>query len=150
MWPQPPSSGGIPALPCACASLRRAARAVTQLYEEELRQTGLTGPQFTLLQALAAVESITQGRLGGMLALDSTTLSRTLKPLESKGWIRSRAGDDKRERNLELAPNGRSRLRQAEARWIRAQERLRSAVGGREWADLLASLTRVTRAARQA
>ncbi len=150
MRPRPRSSGGIPALPCACASLRRAARAVTQLYEEELRGTGLTGPQFTLLQALAAVDSITQGRLGGMLTLDSTTLSRTLKPLASKGWIRSRAGEDKRERNLQLAPSGRTRLRQAEAHWSRAQERLRSGIGSGEWAELLASLTRVTRAARQA
>src|SRR2546427_12967726 len=89
----------LPALPCACASLRRASRAVTQLYEQALRPSGIRITQFTLLQFLAlAGRPITQGTLGQLLALDSTTLSRTLKPLESAGWIRSTAGPDGRER----------------------------------------------------
>ena len=41
-----------PLLPCACANLRRAARAVTQMYEEELRETGLRATQLTLMQTL--------------------------------------------------------------------------------------------------
>ncbi|HZD40950.1 MAG TPA: hypothetical protein VE131_09530 [Terriglobales bacterium] len=48
----------LPVLPCACANLRRAARAVTRLYDQELRGTGLNVTQLTLLQAL--VEDLNQ------------------------------------------------------------------------------------------
>lgn len=139
----------LPHLPCACASLRRAARAVTQLYGEELRRTGLTPAQFTLLQVLARTDSITQGRLGDVLALDSTTLSRTLKPLEAKRWIRSRPGEDRRERHLELAPAGRAQIEWAAPFWERAQRRLRSRLGAEGWQGLLAALSRATVAARE-
>lgn len=75
-------------LPCACASVRRLARAMTQVYDRALRPCGLKTAQFTLLQALEEVGPVTQGRLGHALALDSTTLSRTLKPLEDRKWCR--------------------------------------------------------------
>jgi DNA-binding MarR family transcriptional regulator len=142
-----PPSGGIPQLPCAAASLRRAARAVTQIYECELRPTGLTQPQFTLLQALALAGSVTQGQLGALLVLDSTTLSRTLKPLEAARWIRLRPGEDRRERYVELSRAGEEKLAEATVHWERAQEHLRSELGAAEWPRLLALLTRVTRAA---
>jgi DNA-binding MarR family transcriptional regulator len=144
------SDVGLPVLPCACASLRRAARAVTQLYDGELRAAGLNTPQYTLLQVLASTGPVTQGRLGALLALDSTTLSRTLRPLEARGWVRSRPGEDRRERHLELTRAGRSRLERAVASWERAQERLRSRIGGREWGKLLATLSRIAGAARRA
>ena len=86
-------------LPCACANLRRASRAVTQLYDEALRGSGLRITQFTLLQFLAQLQKpVTQGALGTQLALDSTTLSRTLKPLVRARWIRTSTGSDGRER----------------------------------------------------
>lgn len=75
-------------LPCACANLRRAARAVTQLYDQELRGSGLKSTQFTPLEALAEIPGTTQGGLGDLLALDSTTLTRTLRPLIRRGWVR--------------------------------------------------------------
>ena len=77
-------------LPCMCASLRRAARAVTQRYDEALRPAGIRLTQFTLLQMLSLTGPLTQGALSEQLAMDSTTLSRTLKPVEKAGWIRSR------------------------------------------------------------
>jgi hypothetical protein len=87
----------LPALACACASLRRAARAVTQSCEAELRSAGLRATQFTLLQALERTGTSAQGALGELLALDPTTLSRTLRPLERAGWIRTDRGSDRRE-----------------------------------------------------
>ena len=62
----------LPSLPCACASLRRAARAVTRSYEGALRPTGLKATQFTLLQTLELTGPSPQVALGDMLALDST------------------------------------------------------------------------------
>src|SRR2546425_5949347 len=64
----------LPLLACACASLRRTARVVTQLYQTELQGTGLRATQFTLLQALEQFGVASQGALGRLLALDATTL----------------------------------------------------------------------------
>lgn len=142
------SSSARPAeLPCACANLRRAARAVTQLYDEELRPSGLRTTQFTLLQVLASTGSITQGGLGAMLSLDSTTLTRTLRlPLE-KGWIKSVTGDDRRERYLQLTAAGRRELERVRPHWERAQQRLRSVLGDRDWERIQAALVLLTAAA---
>src|SRR2546422_469765 len=86
----------LPALDCACASLRRAARAVTQLYEAALQDTGLRATQFTLLQALERQGRSPQTAVGELRALDPTTLSRTLRPLARAGWVRAGAGADRR------------------------------------------------------
>lgn len=140
----------IASLPCACANLRRASRAVTQLYDQELRKTGLRVTQFSLLATLALRDRIRHGKVGKALGMDSTTLSRTLRPLESKGWIRAVPGEDRRERHWELTPAGRRQLERASPLWDRAQMRLRAVLGDGEWEALQAALTRTTRAAQRA
>lgn len=139
----------VAALPCMCASLRRAARAVTQLYEADLRRAGIRPTQHTILEVVNSREGITQGRLGETLDLDSTTLSRTLRLLERGGWIRRLRGEDRRERRLALTPAGRRQLRRVRSPWQRTQERLRGRLGAAEWEALMAALVRVTRAARE-
>src|SRR2546425_10896411 len=94
----------LPALDCACASLRRAARAVTQLYEAALQDTGLRATQFTLLQALERQGRSPQTAGGELLALDPTTLSRTLRPPARAGWVRAGAGADRRQGGWTLTP----------------------------------------------
>ncbi len=138
------------ALPCACANLRRAARAVTHLYDGELRATGLRVTQFTLLQVLARAGPIRQGVLGEALALDSTTLTRTLALLSREGWIRSMRGADQRERYFELAPSGRRVLAGALPHWERAQRRLRTQLGEAVWARLEKELMELAGTAWQA
>ena len=138
----------LPALACACASLRRTARVVTQLYDTELQGTGLRVTQFTLLQALEQMGAGSQGALGRLLALDATTLSRSLPPLERAGWIRAAAGRDRREVRWSLTPAGRRRLASALPAWERAQERLRTALPARYWRMLTEDLAAVGAAAR--
>jgi hypothetical protein len=98
-------------LPCACANLRRAARAVTQLYEDQIATIGTAGDA---IHPSSGSEQngpyITQGGLGELLSLDSTTLRRTLKPLVRRGWVRSSPGRDRRERHFQLAAAGRREL----------------------------------------
>ncbi|HYO16357.1 MAG TPA: MarR family transcriptional regulator [Thermoanaerobaculia bacterium] len=137
----------LPTLPCSCASLRRATRAVTQLYDEELRPLGLRATQFTLLQTLATAGEISQGGLGRILALDSTTLTRTLAPLQQHGWAKSRPGADRRERLYSLTREGQAVLEEARPLWERAQDRLRSSLGEPEWEALQQLLDRTTVAA---
>ena len=134
-------------LPCACASLRRAARAVTRDYEAALKGTGLTPTQHTLLQALEITGRSPQGALGELLAIDSTTLNRTLWPLERAGWVRARSGADRREVRWALTARGRRRLERARPAWERAQARLRTRLGAEAWARLGTDLAAVAGAA---
>ena len=143
----PAADAKLPLLPCACANLRRAARAVTRLYDEELRYTALEPTQFTLLMALDLAGEVTQGHLGRILALDSTTLTRTLRLLLARGWVRAAAGSDRRERYLSLTPQGRRKFRRAQPAWERAQQRLEGALGPAQWKSLAATLEEVARAA---
>ena len=135
-------------LPCACASLRRAARAVTQRYDEVLRPCGVRLTQFTLLQMLARTGPLTQGALGEQLAMDSTTLSRTLRPVEKAGWIRSRPGRDRRERYVEVTQAGLKMMRRVTPIWEAAQHDLRHRLGEEGWGALGPLLTATVRAAK--
>ena len=130
-------------LPCLGTSLRRATRAATRMYDRELRDTGLRGTQFTLLQALDLAGEITQGRLGSLLSIDSTTLTRSLQALIDEGWVKDARGDDRRERYLHLTPAGRRKLEEAMPAWRRAQSRLKKAIG-RSWEEFDADLRRIT------
>ena len=143
------SADRLPTLDCACASLRRAARAVTRAYESELRNSKLRVTQFTLLQALERMGTSPQSALGELLALDSTTLSRTLRPLARAGWIREGKGTDQREVRWSLTPAGRSRLARALPAWERAQSRLRSQLGAKNWKLLVEDLAAVAAAAQK-
>lgn len=100
------------------------------------------------MQALHAIAPATQGRLGELLSIDSTTLTRTLRPLIRKGWILTAPGADRRENHLHLSSAGKRELRRAQPHWQRAQERLRSSLGGADWDELLALLTRTAQAAK--
>jgi DNA-binding MarR family transcriptional regulator len=141
-------AAGLRALPCACANLRRASRAATQFYDMQLRAAGLSTAQFTLLQTLSLAGRVTQRRLGQILALNSTTLSRTLRPLEKKGWIRRRPGEDRRERQIELTRIGRSRFKAAVPLWNRAQKAFLARLSRSRWDALLRDLTFIAELSR--
>jgi len=129
--------GGVVSLPCACASLRRAARIVTQRYEHKLQPSGLKATQFTLLQALVIAGDISQGQLGDILGLDSTTLTRTLALLRKKRWISGKPGEDRRELRLTLTVEGRRKYQSALPYWHSAQRELRAALGEAGWNQIM-------------
>jgi DNA-binding MarR family transcriptional regulator len=137
-------SGSLPALPCACANLRRATRAVTRLYNQELRSEQIEITQFTILMALERAGEVSQGKLSKLLALDSTTLTRMLVLLKKRGWIQDKEGADRRFRNIRLTSAGRSKLQQALPHWKRAQHRMQSVLGERTMTQLRGLLARVT------
>jgi DNA-binding MarR family transcriptional regulator len=126
----------IPVLPCTCATLRRAARALTQVYEEALRPFGLRPTQFTILQVLSLTGEITQGELGRILAMDSTTLTRTLEIMRRQGWITKRRGKDRREWRLGLAKAGKARCEAALPAWRQIQENAKEQLGSVRWNQL--------------
>jgi DNA-binding MarR family transcriptional regulator len=137
----------LPILPCACASLRRAARAVTQLYDDAFRDSGLRATQLTLLQVLDMRGEMIQLELGELLAIDSTTLTRTLGPLGKQGLLRSRPGKDRRERIWSITPAGKRKLASLTDSWNAAQNKVRAQLGDARWNRLLGDLALVASAA---
>jgi DNA-binding MarR family transcriptional regulator len=127
-----------------CANFRRTARALTQMYEEALRPLGLRATQLTILQVLSRAGEVSQGRLGGMLAMDSTSLTRTLAIMARKGWIGEQRGEDRRERRIRLSAAGEAKLKRALPVWDKVQSRLRGKLGKREWGSLLQLTHHVT------
>jgi DNA-binding MarR family transcriptional regulator len=127
-----------------CGSLRRTSRALTQLYEVALRPLGLRATQFTILQALSLAGEVTQSQLGEILAMDSTTLTRTLQIMNREGWVAERRGEDRRERRLRLAEGGERQFKRALPAWEKVQSRLRRQLGERTWKNLLEITHQVT------
>jgi DNA-binding MarR family transcriptional regulator len=138
------SKPALPPLPCLCATLRRCARAMTQHYEDALRPWGLRGTQFTILQALELAGEVSQGELGEILAMDSTTLTRTLEIMARQGWVTKRFGRDRRERRLRLAKAGQVQLNRALPAWQKVQSRLRRQLGDDLWGQLMTLSNKVT------
>jgi len=136
----------LPDLPCLCANLRRAARALTQIYEEALRPVGLRGSQFTILQTLSLASELTQGQMAHVLAMDSTTLTRTLAIMERNGWISRREGADRREWRIQLAKAGKAKFERALPQWKKAQALVRRKLGERRWDEAMKFSNDVTRA----
>ena len=124
-------------LSCGCANLRRAARVITRLYDAALRPSGLGVAQFTLLQALNTVPGMSQKQLASVLEIDSTTLTRTLEPLRRSGWLRSTAGEDRRETHLALTAAGKRAYTRALPFWERAQGEFARALGAESWNRLM-------------
>src|SRR5437660_11372104 len=74
---------------CLCLHLQRAARAIARRFDEALRPLGLTNGQFSLLMSLNRPEPPTIGAVAALLAMDRTTLTAALKPLERRGLVRA-------------------------------------------------------------
>ena len=98
---------------CACISTRRASRAITQIFDKELRPCGIRATQLPVLSFLFFDPSTTIGRLSEHLILDRTSLTRLLKPLKQGGLINVSRGNDRRVRIMSLTERGRQAVLEA-------------------------------------
>lgn len=135
----------LPILPCMCGNFRRTSRALTQLYENALRPFGIRATQLTILQALTRTGEVPRRKLGEILAMDSTSLTRTLAIMRRRGWIQERPGEDRRERLLRLANAGQKQLERVLPAWEKVQSRLRRQLGEQVWNNLFQLTHEVTR-----
>lgn len=111
--------------PCACFNVRRMSRAITQIYDEALKDSGVRGTQFSLLLGIAFKGQEGIGVIAEAMDMDRTTLSRNLKPLLAMKLVEERRAEDNRVRCLALTPKGESILEQCMPRWEQAQARVR-------------------------
>jgi DNA-binding MarR family transcriptional regulator len=108
---------------CLCLHVQRAARALARHYDEALRPVGLTHGQFSLMMSLNRPGGARRmGEVSNTLALDRTTLTANLKPLQRRGLVTVTVDDnDKRSRCMALTPAGRALLVTAFPIWKRAK-----------------------------
>ena len=118
---------------CLCLHVQRAARALARRFDDALRPTGLTSGQFSLLMALNRPDPPRIGEVAALLAMDRTTLTANLKPLERRGLLRvTMDAVDKRGRRLVLTPVGRAALVAALPLWERTEADIEQSVADAE------------------
>jgi DNA-binding MarR family transcriptional regulator len=133
---------------CTCFNLRKAARVVTQIFDNALRSIDLRATQYTLLALVFALGPITVTKLSDEMVSDRTTLSRNLNPMEKSGLIRITQGSDKRTRIVAITDIGRRKLEEAYPLWKKAQRAIKEAMGTDKWSSLMSNASDLVNLAR--
>jgi len=129
--------------PCVCNTLRMVTRVVTQLYDDCLRPSGLRVTQFSIVAAIARLGEASLKQLEDELAIDQTTLTRSLGLLESGGVIVRASHPDGRIKAMRLTGKGRRTLEATRPLWAQAQGKVLGEFGTKAWADAQRRLTRL-------
>ena len=133
---------------CTCFSLRKASRAVTQVYDEALKPTGLRTTQFSLLNAIDKRAPVLISELAEVLVMDRSTLTRNLRPLLESELIEVVASEDGRQRPVVLTRRGKGKLKDARPIWRTIQNKIAKGLGKERWTRLIGDLDEAVRVAR--
>lgn len=116
---------------CLCLHAQRAARALARRFDEAFRPCGITSGQFSLLNGLNRPSPPTIGAIAELLAMDRSTVTANLKPLERIGAVTTAVDpDDRRGRRISLTDQGRALLAAATPIWIREHAALEDELDG--------------------
>lgn len=114
---------------CLCLHLQRAARALARRFDEAFRPLGLTSGQYSLMMSLNRREPPSIGSVASLLAMDRTTLTAALKPLQRRRLVTVMIdADDRRSRRLKLTGAGRALLARAVPAWRRTHAEIERAL----------------------
>jgi DNA-binding MarR family transcriptional regulator len=126
---------------CLCLHVQRAARALARRFDEAFRPFDLTSGQFSLMMALNRPEPPTLGIVAALLAMDRTTLTAALKPLERRRLVKVAVDKaDRRSRRLSLTAKGRALLAQALPVWMSTHAAVDRALAPHSTDELRAAL----------
>jgi DNA-binding MarR family transcriptional regulator len=126
---------------CVCFNLRKAARAVTQVYDDILRPTGLRATQHSLLYVIQLSGTVSISTLAERAVMDRTTLARNLDLLEREGLVRIQPGEeDARVREVTLTEAAKKKLAAALPYWEKAQAQVTQRLGRGRSDQLLSDL----------
>jgi DNA-binding MarR family transcriptional regulator len=126
---------------CLCLDVQRAGRAIGRRFDEAFRPLGLNNWQFSLLMALNRPTPLTMSGLAEHLAMDRTTTTANLKPLERRGLVEIRRDEkDARVRRIVLTEAGRAVLAEAVDRWRAANDAVVASLGGTDLAAFRSAL----------
>lgn len=126
---------------CASANLRTVSGSLTQLYNHLLKPTGLKITQYYMLGNIYTSPDISISKLGEIMLLDQTTVTRNLNILNDSGYVQiKRAEQDSRTKVVTITELGYEKLNDATPIWIRVQEEIEGSIGKAEYMDLLEKL----------
>ena len=134
---------------CTCGELRKAARAITLLYDNAFKSSGLLSTQLGVLDVICNSNSIIISDLAEKQGMDRTTLTRNLSVLERQGFIKISSGKDHRTRNVTATQKGRSAVAKAIPLWIEAQRKVKQQMGEDVWLNLIQNLSQFVKVADQ-
>jgi len=129
--------------PCACIRLRRASRALTQLYDDVMGPTGLHLTQYALLNTISRHGTIRITALAAAQLLDRTALSRNLDPLVARGLVAVAPGRDARTREVSITRDGETARKAARPYWQRTQQIVEARLGKSKLGELIELLGEV-------
>ena len=132
---------------CASFNFRRAARAVTSLYDRAFEPFGIRSTQFSILVGVAKTQPTSISALSELLVIDRTTLTRSLRLLKKQGLLTISARAEKRQRFLELTAGGAQTLAASLPAWRAAQERFVQTVGADYWVNFRNELEKLAHVA---
>ena len=132
---------------CTCSELRRAARAVTLLYDNAFKSSGLLSTQLGVLQMIYKSDSIRITDLAKELGMDRTTLTRNLSVLERQGFIKISSGKDNRTRIVAITSKGRTTVAKAIPLWNEVQRKVKQHMGEALWGELMDNLSQFVKVA---
>lgn len=134
---------------CVCLNLRGAARAVTRMYDEVLKPSGLKATQFSVLAAVATEGPASMTVIAKALVMDRTTLTRNLKPLMDRGLVKvGKGADDRRQRRIVITREGKAALAKALPLWKKAHEQIITGIGFARWQGMVRLLDETIRLTR--
>jgi len=125
---------------CTCGELRKAARAITILYDDAIKSSGLLSTQFGVLEVICNSDSTRISNLAEKQGMDRTTLTRNLAVLERQGFIKISSGKDHRTRIVTATQKGRSAIAKAIPLWNEVQRELKQQMGENSWCELMQNL----------
>ncbi|WP_341299892.1 MarR family winged helix-turn-helix transcriptional regulator [Lysinibacillus sp. FSL H8-0500] len=126
---------------CVCANLRKKTRVVTQLYDKLLQPTGLKITQYSMLANIAHQQAVSISRLGDILLLDQTTITRNIRLLKEQGYVElTKDAQDARSKNITLTDKGIAKLNEARPIWQTIQKRVIDDIGTEKYADFYDTL----------
>ena len=134
---------------CTCGELRKAARAITLLYDNAFKSTGLLSTQFNVLQAIYNIDSVRISDLANKLGMDRTTLTRNLSVLERQGFIEISQGKDHRTRIVTATQKGRNAVSKTILLWNEIQRKVKQKMGEDPWRELMQSLAELLKVTEQ-
>lgn len=126
---------------CIGFNLRKANRAVSQLYDDMLRPTGIRGTQYSLLVALKIMGPVLVTELAEKIVMDRTTLSRNLEVMEKQGLVSVAPGEDRRTRWVTITELGSAVLLDAYPLWQHAQAKVKEHMGEERFQAILDDLS---------
>jgi DNA-binding MarR family transcriptional regulator len=134
---------------CTCGELRKAARAITLLYDNAFKSSGLLSTQFGVLQVISDIDSVQISDLAGKMGMDRTTLTRNLSVLERDGFIKISQGKDHRTRIVTATQKGRIAVSKTILVWSEIQRKVKQKMGENSWRELMQNLSKLLKVTDQ-